>query len=159
MWNSRIQGGYTLVELVAVMVIVVVLAAYAIPRMLGANDFAAKVTADRVLAALHYAQTLAQRQGVATDVEVTSTPNRLAVKQGGTAVTFSTQNYDGTDTGSKYDVKLSSDAVIAPSGTTTITYGTDGIPTTAGLPSSITITGSGMTFSIKVEVTGFAHFE
>ena len=39
-----------MVEVVAVLVIVVVLAAAAIPRMMGTSDVAARVTADRVLA-------------------------------------------------------------------------------------------------------------
>jgi prepilin-type N-terminal cleavage/methylation domain-containing protein len=158
---SNKQSGFTLVEVVAVMVITTILAAYAIPRMMGSSDVAAKVTADRVLAALQYAQVLAQRQGVPTRVEIAAGPI-LTVKQGVAAVIFSTQNYDGTDTGGKYDVKLDPDVSIAISGISgsplPISYGVDGIPTPAGSSYSITINGSGMSFTIKVESTGFAHF-
>jgi len=148
---SNKQKGFTLVEVVAVTVIVVVLAASAIPRI-GSGGVAARTAADQVLAALHYAQVLAQRQGVVTSVVVTAGTNRLTVNQTG-IVSFPIQNYDGTDTGGKYDVKLHP-SVSLSSGT--ITYGVDGIPT-AGV-GSYNITGNGMSFTIKVESTGFAHF-
>jgi len=148
---SNKQSGFTLVEVVAVMVIVVVLAASAIPRM-GPGEFAARTAADRVLAALQYAQVLAQRQGVPTDVVITAGPI-LTVKQNVTPVTFPAQNYDGSDTGGLYSVKLHPDVSISA---VNVTYGADGIPTAGA--SSYSVTGNGMSFTIKVESTGFAHF-
>lgn len=151
-----------MVEVVAVLVIVVVLAAAAIPRMMGSGDVAARVTADRVLAALHYAQTLAQRQGVPTSAVFADEPMLpvtagLTVYQSGVQVGLATQNYDGTDTGGKYNVSLEPEVVFNPvSGV--VAYGADGIPT-AGAGTSYTISGSGITIKIKVEQTGFAHFE
>jgi prepilin-type N-terminal cleavage/methylation domain-containing protein len=158
------QTGFTLVEVVAVMVITTILAAYAIPRMLGPGEFAAKVTADRVLAALQYAQVLAQRQGVATSVVIVAAPPGFAVRQlaatppscitpPGCTVTFTTQNYDGTDTGGLYNVKLHPDVTISGG---TITYGANGIPTVGA--GTYSINDVGMSFTIKVESTGFAHF-
>ena len=144
-------------EVVAVAVIATVLAAYAIPRMMGPSDVAAKVTADRVLAALHYAQTLAQRQGVATSVDITTAPNHLAVRYqvGSLLVDFPTQNYDGSDSGGKYDANLSPDVTINSAATTS--YDSNGIPTT--IPTYTFTRGNLDKFIIKVEPTGFAHFE
>ena len=157
--SKRTQGGFTLVEIVAAMVIMAAVAAYAVPRMLGSNDFAAKMTADRVLAALHYAQTLAQRQGVATEVVITTAPNHLVVRYqaGPTVVTFATQNWDGSPTAvaDTYDVVLHPDAPVVP--TATISYGANGV-STAGA-GTYTIAGNGMSFRIKVESTGATHFE
>jgi len=161
--NKRMQPGFTMVEVVAVLVIVVVLAAAAIPRMMGTSDVAARVTADRVLAALHYAQVLAQRQGVPTsavfaDEPIATVTAGLTVYQSGVQVSFATQNYDGsTDPSGLYNVSLEPEVAFAPvSGV--VAYGADGIPT-AGAGISYTFAGGGVTFKIKVEQTGFAHFE
>lgn len=147
-----------MVEVVAVAVIATILAAYAIPRMMGPSDVAAKITADRVLAAMHIAQTLAQRQGVATGMAVTA-PNQLAVSlavfQAGIPVSFPTQNYDGTDTGGIYDALLHPDVAISA---INIAYGTDGVPT-SGVRSYSVSHGTLDSFTIKLEPTGYAHFE
>ena len=142
------QNGFTLVEVVAVMVIVVVLAASAIPRM-GPGEFAARTAADRLLAALQYAQVLAQRQGVATSVVIAPGDPQIIVKYSlsGTVVPL------GNETYSDYRIRLNSDVVLSAG---TVTYGVNGIPT-AGV-GTYSISGNGMNFIIKVESTGFAHF-
>lgn len=155
------QDGFTMVELVAAIVVMAVIAIYAAPRMMGSSDFAAKTTADRVLAALQYAQMLAQRQGVATEVVITTAPpNHLAVQyQAGPAlVEFTTQNYDGSATtaANRYDVDLSPDVTIIPGAT--IIYGANGTLTAGAATYTITH-GISDNFKIKVEPTGFAHFE
>lgn len=152
--DKRTQNGFTMVEIVAATVIATILAAYAIPRMMSASDVAAKVTADRVLAAMYIAQTLAQRQGMATGVEVTSAKH-LLVLQNATAVSFQTHNYDGTDTGGFYDVLLPPDVTIPA---INIAYGSDGIPT-SGVTTYTIAHGTSDRFTIRLEPTGFAHFE
>ena len=191
--NRPTQGGFTMVEVVAVTVIMVVLAAYAVPRMMSSTDVSAKVTADRVLAALYIAQTLAQRQGVATGVAIQTTllnndcididptrppsPNCLIVSQIGTPVSFPTQDYDGTlNVSGTYAVRLHprtppfgppSYGLNISATATPITYYPNGIPTPA--PVTIVVTSldedknhnpiSDVQLTIKVEATGFAHFE
>lgn len=162
--NRPKQGGFTMVEIVAGIVISVIVAAYAVPRMLGPSDFAAKVTADSVLAAVHYAQTLAQRQGMATSAVFANSPgiplvtSGLSVNQSGVHVTFSAQNYNGTNTANDlYNALLNPGVTFVPA-SGVIAYSASGVLTAGS--GSYTIAGAGMpSVKIKVEPTGFAHFE
>jgi MSHA pilin protein MshC len=65
-WAGRRQLGFTLVELVMVLVLVGVLAMFAAPRMFNRNDFEARGFHDQTLAALRFAQktAIAQRRVV-----------------------------------------------------------------------------------------------
>ncbi len=64
--GSLQQGGFTLVELVMVILILGVLSAYAAPRMFNSSDFYARGFHDETLALLRYAQkaAVAQRRTV-----------------------------------------------------------------------------------------------
>jgi len=53
---KRASNGYTVVELVTVMVVIGILAAIAIPRISQTSDFAAATYRNEVLSALHHAQ-------------------------------------------------------------------------------------------------------
>jgi len=151
------QAGFTLVEIVAVTVIVTILAAYAIPRMMGPGEFAVRAAADRLVAALHYAQTLAQRQGNKIEVVIQlSDPQITVKKQGGAVVLLPNEVYDD------YRVRLHSEVSITPSDT--ITYDLDGIPTSLG---GVTIPAAGKSFyinengvkryTVTVQPTGFVQ--
>lgn len=157
MMNSRIvhsksrQAGFTLVEIVAVTVIVTILAAYAIPRMMGPGEFAVRTAADRLVAALHYAQTLAQRQGISTSVEIGfSSAYTVTVKQSGSAVKL--QNED-------YLVVLQSDVSISysPVGCSTLIFNaSDGVPS----PTTCTylVNEDGVKrYKVTVQPTGFVQ--
>lgn len=69
----RSQAGFTLAELVAVMVVMGILAVFAVPRMLDLNQFSARGTRDFVGAALRYAQksAIAMRRNVCVNVGAT----------------------------------------------------------------------------------------
>lgn len=139
-----------MVEIVAVMVIVVTLSAYAIPRMMGPGEFAVRTAADRLLAALHYAQVLAQRQGVSTSVVIAGADPQITVKYtaSGTVVSLANETY------SDYRIRLHSDVSIT---TGTVIYGTDGIPT-AGT-GTYSVQENGVTrFTVTVESNGHAHY-
>lgn len=64
--GRRRAGGFTLVELVMVLVLLGVLAVYAVPRVLNAGDFYARGFHDQAMAYLRYAQktAIAQRRTV-----------------------------------------------------------------------------------------------
>ena len=69
----RTQRGFTLAELIIVMVVSGVLAAVAVPRMFDMNEFSARGTRDFVGASLRYAQksAIAMRRNVCVDVTAT----------------------------------------------------------------------------------------
>lgn len=138
-----------MVEIVAVMVIAVTLSAYAIPRMMGPGEFAVRTAADRLVAALHYAQVLAQRQGVSTSVVITGTDPQITVKYtSGAVVSLANETY------SDYRIRLHSDVSITSG---TVTYGTDGIPTAGA--GAYSVQENGVTrYTITVESSGHAHY-
>lgn len=69
----KAQAGFTLAELIAVMVITGVLATVAVPRMFDLNQFSARGTRDFVGAALRYAQksAIAMRRNVCVNIGAT----------------------------------------------------------------------------------------
>jgi len=76
------SGGFTIVELLAVMVVIGVLAAIGIPRMLSGNDSAALVHGDRVVSALRLAQknAVARRRLVCVSASATALTLRVATE-------------------------------------------------------------------------------
>lgn len=72
--ESGRQGGFTLIELVMVLVLTGVLAMFAVPRMFNRNDFDARAFHDRTLAYLRYAQktAIAQRRVVCVAFTLTT---------------------------------------------------------------------------------------
>ncbi len=143
-----------MVEIVVVAITAGVLAAYAIPRMMGPGEFSVRTNADRFLAALQYAQTLAQRQGVATSVMLGTTA--FSVQQNGTYVKLATENNAAGD----YIVDIHPEVAIAPKApcvATTIVFGTNGIPSSV-VPCTYTINENGVTrFSVTLEPSGYSH--
>lgn len=69
----RSQAGFTLAELVTVMIVMGILAAYAVPRMIDINQFSARGTRDFVGAALRYSQksAIAMRRNVCVNLGAT----------------------------------------------------------------------------------------
>lgn len=151
------QHGFTLVEVVAVMVITVTLAAWAMPKMDRAGDIGTGSAANRLVAALQYAQVLAQRQGVETQVLIASVDPQIIVKySSGTIVALPNETY------SDYRIRLHGDVSIAGCATTTVAFKPDGTLTINGsLPTTVTdcfINQNGETrFTVKIEPTGHAY--
>jgi MSHA pilin protein MshC len=78
--------GFTLIELIMVIVILGVLAVFAAPRLLNTSDFTARGFHDETLSLLRYAQkvAIAQRRTVC----VTFTPSSASLTMASTAATF-----------------------------------------------------------------------
>lgn len=80
-----IQRGFTLVELITIMLILGILAAVAVPRFFSENAFQARGTADQVMAALRYGQkvAIAQHRNVTVSITAAADSNCGAVLAGG----------------------------------------------------------------------------
>jgi len=81
-WAGRRQLGFTLVELVMVLVLVGVLAMFVAPRMFNRNDFEARGFHDQVMSTLRFAQktAIAQRRVVC----VAFTPTTITLTRAAT---------------------------------------------------------------------------
>lgn len=79
----RAIAGFTLIELVAVMVIMVTLGMFALPNF-SHNDATVPAQADQLSRALRHAQSLAMSQGRSLTVDIQST-TRYAITDGATA--------------------------------------------------------------------------
>jgi MSHA pilin protein MshC len=77
--TRRAAAAFTLIELVAVLVIVGVLAALALPRFADVGPFAARGFFEEALAATRYAQKLAVASGCSIRVRFTATSDSVSI--------------------------------------------------------------------------------
>jgi len=144
----RCQRAFTMTELVAIMVIIGILAAFAIPRFFGASAFQSRGFADQVQTSLGYAQkiAIAQRRFVCMSFST----NSLTLTTGPTAAC-------GTPLASPSG--SANYLITAPSGITFNALPTDFSFDALGRPSaSQTITIASATNPIVVEAeTGHVH--
>ena len=161
----QVHRGFTLVELIVVLILVGVLAVIAIPRFQGVASFNAMGFTDRVTESLRYAQ----KQAIAKRRNVCATVNAA-----GTSVTFTYANAAGSAAAcgpaligpagqNPYIVTAEqAGATIAPA---PLSFGFDGlgrpINTATGVPLAavqvITVTGDiARAFSVEPE-TGYVH--
>lgn len=79
--GKGLARGFTLIELIMVILILGVLAVFAAPRILNSGDFYARGFHDETLALLRYAQkaAVAQRRAVCVTFDTTSTPNKVTL--------------------------------------------------------------------------------
>ncbi len=87
--GRRMARGFTLIELIMVIVILGVLAVFAAPRIFNSNDFYARGFHDETLSILRYAQkaAVAQRRMVCVGFDTTTTPNTAVLTMEDTATT------------------------------------------------------------------------
>ena len=142
------QRGFTLVELVMVMIIVGILAVFAAPRFFDADIFKSRGFADQVQASLRYAQKIAIAQRRFVCVTIAGNSISLAT---GTAATCGTPLASPSG-GGNY-------VIDAPAGVTvtdaSFHFKALGSPS-AGV--TVSVTGGDMTHNIIVEAeTGYVH--
>jgi len=128
--------GFTLVELIVVLLIVGILAAYAMPRFLGPDASEAITARDTILMAARRAQQLAMNQGSGAGVQLVTDNTAHEVR------------IDYTD-GSLQRLRYPLPANIAVA-TVTVNYD----PLGNASATTITIAGSD---SVCIEATGYAH--
>lgn len=154
----RNQRGFTLVELIMVMIIVGILAAFAAPRFFDADIFKSRGFADQMQASLRYAQkvAIAQRRNVC--VAMTAGDITLTIASG--VASACDTNLISPTGESPYKINTPS-AAITLSPVQTFIFDALGKPfDTLGNPSVVqkTINISGATNPIIVEAeTGYVH--
>lgn len=149
--SPRASHGFTIVELIMVMIIAGIMAAFVAPRFMDNSDIQARGFADQVQASLRYAQktAIAQRRFVCvafTSSSITLTINATATCPGGALA--------APDGKPAY-------VVTAPSGTTFSTMPTDFSFDALGRPGpnvqqSISIAGAASAITVEAE-TGYVH--
>lgn len=109
------QQGFTLVELITILILVGILAVVALPRLDGAQDFGALAFRDRVATSLRYAQksAVAKRRMVCATVAAGTLTLTMASTFGGACDTAMT----GPDGANPAAVSPSAAVVLAPAGT------------------------------------------
>ncbi|MBI3529785.1 MAG: prepilin-type N-terminal cleavage/methylation domain-containing protein [Betaproteobacteria bacterium] len=160
----RAQRGFTLVELVVVIILVGVLAVIAIPRFRGVASFNTKGFADSVMTSLRYAQkqAIAKRRNVC--VAFTSTTASFTFASAAGSASACNTSLTGPAGQSPYSISPDAKSVVTfaavPAGLTFDALGRP-LATATGLPlaSVLVITISGdisRSFSVEPE-TGYVH--
>lgn len=156
----RNQHGFTLVELVMVMIIVGILAVFAAPRFFDADIFKSRGFADQVQASLRYAQkvAIAQRRNVC--VAMTAGDITLTIASASGAASACDTNLISPTGESPYKINTPS-ASITLSPVQTFIFNALGKPfDTLGNPSvaqkTIAISGAASPIIVEAE-TGYVH--
>ena len=141
------QRGFTLVELVMVIVIVGILAVFVAPRFFDANLFKARGFADQVQSTLRYAQkeAIAQRRNVCVALSAST-------------ITMTIGSSFGSACNATLLFPTGVSSITAPAGTTLSPAVTVNFAPLGSTPSAQIITVSGATNNIVVEAqTGYVH--
>ncbi len=143
--NTQFLRGFTLVELIMVMVIVGILAVFVAPRFFDANVFKSRGFADQVQASLRYAQKIAIAQRGFVCVTFTATTVSLW-----TGTTCGTPLPSSTGSGNYVVTSPSSSITISPV-PATLSFNGLGQPNAA-----TTVVAGGSTITVEAE-TGYVH--
>lgn len=142
--SSRMDGdqcGFTLIELIMVMVVVGILAVVVVPRFYGVNVFKERGAADQVMAALRYGQkvAIAQHRPVSVNITVAATPDcSTALVLGNVNCAVTVAGFAGTATFNALGQPVQNVSPFAP------------------LTAPVVMSAAGITVTIEQE-TGYVH--
>lgn len=141
--------GFTLVELITVIALLGILAAFALPRFFGAGTFAERSAQSELIAAARHAQQLAMLKGTGHAVQLEVQSSRYGIRMDGNWLTR-------PGTNERYPVDFPN-GVSASS--LSVNFLTIGDATVAGVNQSaaVTLTGRDEQRRVCIERTGYAH--
>ena len=126
--HDRVETGFTLIELVSVIVLLAILSVVALPRLGGMSVFEEKAFFGEVTNAFRYAQKLAQSTGCNVQVTTTSTSYQLLQGSTCTSSTYDRNVLNPADRTSAYQnisppdgITLSPNSVIVFTPQSTVT--------------------------------------
>ncbi len=158
--RSLFQGGFTLIELVMVLVMLGVLAVFAAPRVFNRNDFEARGFHDQTLATLRFAQKTAIAQRRTVCVAFTATTVTLTRASTEASATCGPTPPPVPVPGPRGELVLTAPANVAftavPAG-----FSFDGLGQSrpASVPPAVrtlSVVNAGRTITVE-EVTGYVH--
>jgi MSHA pilin protein MshC len=151
--NRRISGGFTMVELILVIVIAGILAAVAVPRMLGRTGFDTRGFADQLAATVRFAQKLAVAQR--RDVFVQLTANDATLCYVATVPCPAASRTPGPGGEKPYTVSAPNGVAITPPAT--LHFDAGGRPVNIAARLDIQVNGSGTHHVFVEQETGYVH--
>jgi MSHA pilin protein MshC len=150
--NRGFSRGFTMVELILVMVIAGILAAVAVPRMIGRTSFDTRGFADQLAATVRFAQKLAVSQRRDVSVHLTASDATLCYDP--IAPCAAASQAPGPGGEKPYTVTAPGGVTIAP--VTVLTFDRGGRPDIAA-QLDIQVNGSGSHHVLVEQETGYVH--
>lgn len=147
------QTGFTLVELIIVIVIMGILAGVAAPRFFDQAAFNERAYYDDTLAALRYAQKLAVATGCPVQVTLTNSDYTLMQNTTCTSNDFALDVFNPGNPGTPYTKAVPTGLTLS---TATLTFNSLG-QVIGGADKTITLTGADIRNITVVAETGFVH--
>ena len=139
----KIHGGFTLIELIAVIIIVSIMSVTLFSRMGSISSTNIQAGRDDVIAALFFAQQTAMAR---SNIQVVLTTNAVSVTENGTPINVYSNGYP---------LSFPSGVTTTP---TTFTYDKLGRILGASTAATIALSGTGgISASIRLEASGYAH--
>lgn len=160
--NAASGRGFTLIELVMVMMIVGILAAFIVPRFFDRQLFSSRGFYDETFSILRYAQkaAVAQRRNVCVTFSGTSVSLRIANAAGSTVActTANTTDLRGPKGGGAYTINASTGTYFTNVGGVAVTPANFFFDALGQASSGQTFRISGITENITIEQgTGYVH--